>query len=51
VQEGVKFIEQLKNNRMRFEEISLTNINYAKHNFGIEKFNGAYRNLLNRKNN
>jgi L-malate glycosyltransferase len=46
VTEGVKFIQQLKNNRTLFEEISLNNINYAKHNFNIEKFNAAYRKIL-----
>ncbi len=47
VTEGIKFILQLKNNGAKFEEISLNNTKYAKNNFSIEKFNEAYRKILN----
>lgn len=51
VTEGINFILQLKSNRAKFEEISLTNIRYAKNNFSIEKFNEAYQKLLNKDTN
>ncbi len=47
VGEAEELILQLKNHPEEWKKISLNNIQYAKHNFGIEKFNEAYHNILN----
>ena len=36
----------LRDNRNELRKIAETNINYAKHNFGIERFNKDYKNLF-----
>ena len=36
----------LRDNRNDLKKIEETNINYAKHNFGIERFNKDYKNLF-----
>lgn len=46
VNEAENFILQLKNNRHLFNTISKYNLNYAKHNFGIDSFNKAYKELF-----
>ena len=46
VKEAVEKICWLKNNRDLLNKMSLENINYAEHNFGIEKFKEEYRKLL-----
>jgi glycosyltransferase involved in cell wall biosynthesis len=47
IAEGVNHILELKNNRAALEAMAANNINYAKHNFAIEKFNEAYRKIIN----
>ena len=47
-EEGVKQIRFLKENRQKWEAISKTNISYASHNFGIEKFNASWNQLTKR---
>lgn len=47
ITEGVSHILELKNNRSALEAMATSNINYAKHNFAIEKFNEAYRKIIN----
>ena len=46
VEEGADRILKLKNDRQLLKTISANNTSYAKHNFGIEKFNQAYRQLF-----
>ncbi len=46
VNEAVNYILQLKNNAALLNSISKNNSNYAAANFGIEKFNEAYNQLL-----
>lgn len=50
ITEGVNHIIELKNNRAALETMAASNINYAKHNFAIEKFNEAYREIINPAN-
>lgn len=50
ITEGVNHILELKNNRPALETMAANNINYAKHNFAIEKFNAAYRETINPAN-
>ena len=46
VKQGCERMAWLLNNPVAWQEISKTNIRYAKENFGIEQFNTAYRDLL-----
>lgn len=46
IDEGCEKILWLRNNHEQWRKISETNIRHATDNFGIEKFNAAYRNLL-----
>jgi glycosyltransferase involved in cell wall biosynthesis len=46
INEAVEKILWLKNNPGEYEKISAGNINYANHNFGIERFKDDYRQLL-----
>ena len=46
IDEAVDKITWLKNNRDEQQRIATNNINYAKHNFGIERFNQDYRELF-----
>ena len=46
VEEGAARILKLKNDRQLLKTISTNNTSYAKHNFGIEKFNRTYRQLF-----
>jgi L-malate glycosyltransferase len=48
VEEGSKQIRLLKENMDKWKTISGNNINYASHNFGIEKFNAAWDQLIKR---
>jgi glycosyltransferase involved in cell wall biosynthesis len=50
VQEGVQYILELKKNPVLLQSISENNIRYARQNFGLEKFNLAYQNLLHTQN-
>jgi glycosyltransferase involved in cell wall biosynthesis len=46
MEEGIEFIQNLFHDKKLFETISKNNTNYAKHNFGIERFNKQYQDLL-----
>ncbi len=46
IDEAIEKIVWLKNNRGDLQRIEKNNINYAKHNFGIERFNKEYRDLF-----
>lgn len=46
IDEAIEKIIWLKNNRVDLLRIEKNNINYAKHNFGIERFNKDYRDLF-----
>jgi glycosyltransferase involved in cell wall biosynthesis len=46
IREGCEIILRLKNNPEQWKKISATNIRYATENFGIEKFNSSYSDLL-----
>jgi L-malate glycosyltransferase len=46
IKEAVENILWLKNNRDALNKMAVMNYNYAKHNFGIERFNNDYRNLV-----
>jgi glycosyltransferase involved in cell wall biosynthesis len=46
IKEATEKITWLKNNRDHVTRIAANNIEYAKNNFGIERFNKDYRELL-----
>jgi L-malate glycosyltransferase len=46
IAEGVSYIELLKNDPLKLQQISRNNISYASHTFGIEKFNEAWQRLI-----
>jgi glycosyltransferase involved in cell wall biosynthesis len=46
IREGCEIILRLKNNPEQWKKISATSICYATENFGIEKFNSSYSDLL-----
>ena len=46
IKEGVTYILSLKNNPDTLSKIAGRNIIYAKDNFGIDRFNNDYRNLI-----
>jgi glycosyltransferase involved in cell wall biosynthesis len=46
INEGIKRIIWLNNNRNEVNRMAANNIEYAKHNFGIERFNKDYRELF-----
>lgn len=46
IAEAAEKITWLKNNRHEMKKMAATNIEYAKHNFGIERFNKDYRELF-----
>ena len=46
INEAKEKIIWLKNNRNELKKISDNNINYANHNFGIDRFNKDYQDLL-----
>ncbi len=46
VEEGLRFLSQLNQERKKLLEISENNVHYAKENFNITKFKEAYENVL-----
>ncbi len=46
VMEAIEKITWLKNNRSQLQTMAVTNIVYASHNFGIERFNKQYKKLF-----
>jgi glycosyltransferase involved in cell wall biosynthesis len=46
VKDFVNYIEQISNNRSLFEQLSQNAYEYAKENFGIERFQESYKQLL-----
>jgi len=51
INDAVEKVLWLKNNRGEFQRISANNTNYATHNFGIDKFNKDYKDLISSVNN
>jgi glycosyltransferase involved in cell wall biosynthesis len=46
INEAVEKILWLKNNRSEFQRMSVNNTNYATHNFGIDRFNKDYKDII-----
>ncbi|HEU5166795.1 MAG TPA: hypothetical protein VFU29_14700, partial [Chitinophagaceae bacterium] len=46
VKEAIEKIIWLKNNLHELNRMAAININYAKHNFGLERFNKEYKELF-----